>query len=103
MCLVLRKVERDANITRGRRHRLRRGLTYVPATSVASCQGKSFKKTVLPAEQLRPKLMRGRAWLRYQTRIDPHKLVWDAIRARTEPRNDQVRYQLHMVPKAGPL
>ncbi|MER9222948.1 hypothetical protein NKI48_29380 [Mesorhizobium sp. M0644] len=40
-------------------------------------EGKSFKKTVLPAEQLKPKLMRRRAqWMRYQTRIDPTRLVF---------------------------
>jgi hypothetical protein len=35
-------------------------------------RGKSFEKTLLPAEQLRPKLARRRAqWLRYDTRVDP--------------------------------
>ncbi|MER8522582.1 hypothetical protein NKH56_24850 [Mesorhizobium sp. M1076] len=54
-------------------------LTIHPA-SVARFlhrEGKSFKKTVLPAEQLKPKLMRRRAqWMRYQTRIDPTRLVF---------------------------
>ncbi|TIO41656.1 MAG: IS630 family transposase [Mesorhizobium sp.] len=47
--------------------------------SGAFCTGRAraSKKTILPAEQLRPKLARRRAqWIRYQTRIDPTRLVF---------------------------
>ncbi|TIP30216.1 MAG: transposase [Mesorhizobium sp.] len=47
--------------------------------SGAFCIGRAraSKKTILPAEQLRPKLARRRAqWIRYQTRIDPTRLVF---------------------------
>jgi transposase len=47
--------------------------------SAASCIARAgaSKKTVLPAEQLRPKLKRRREqWIRYQTRIDPARLVF---------------------------
>lgn len=43
----------------------------------ASKEGGPFQKTVRPAEQLRPKLKRRREqWIRYQTRIDPERLVF---------------------------
>ncbi|UVK51689.1 IS630 family transposase [Mesorhizobium sp. AR02] len=78
---VLSEVERDANITL---HQLtaalaERGLIIHPASvgRFLHREGKSFKKTILPAEQLKPKLMRRRAqWMRYQTRIDPTRLVF---------------------------
>lgn len=55
----------------------KRGLTIHPASvgPFLHREGKSFKKTGLPAEQIKPKLMRRRAqWIAYQTRIDPHRL-----------------------------
>jgi hypothetical protein len=40
-------------------------------------EGMSFKKSVLPAEQDRPDVARRRArWKKYQTRIDPARLVF---------------------------
>src|ERR1700730_3471263 len=40
-------------------------------------EGMSFKKSVLPAEQDRPAVARRRArWKKYQTRIDPTRLVF---------------------------
>ncbi|RWM64716.1 MAG: IS630 family transposase [Mesorhizobium sp.] len=78
---VLSEVERDSHVTL---HQLTaalavRGLHVHPASvgRFLHREGKSFKKTILPAEQLRPKLARRRAqWIRYQTRIDPTRLVF---------------------------
>lgn len=78
---VLGEVARDPNMTL---HRLsaalaERGLHVHPASvgRFLHREGKSFKKTVLPAEQLRPKLKRRREqWIRYQTCIDPARLVF---------------------------
>lgn len=40
-------------------------------------EGLSFKKSVLPAEQLRPKIARRREqWKKYQSRLDPRRLVF---------------------------
>jgi transposase len=40
-------------------------------------RGLSFKKSVLPAEQLRPRIARRRAqWQKYQGRLDPKRLVF---------------------------
>lgn len=40
-------------------------------------EGLSFKKSVLPAEQLRPKIARRREqWRKYQGRLDPRRLVF---------------------------
>jgi transposase len=52
---------------------------FIPPVSAAFCiaRARASKKTVLPVEQLRPKLQRRRAqWIRYQTRIDPARLVF---------------------------
>jgi transposase len=40
-------------------------------------EGLSFKKSVLPAEQLRPQIARRREqWKKYQGRLDPKRLVF---------------------------
>ncbi len=56
-----------------------RGLKLHPASvgRFLHREGKSFKKTVLPAEQAKPKLARRREqWQRYHGRIDPGHLVF---------------------------
>ncbi|GHD01395.1 hypothetical protein GCM10019060_35730 [Novosphingobium pokkalii] len=43
----------------------------------AHTEGLSFKKSVLPAEQLRPKIARRREqWKKYQARPDPRRLIF---------------------------
>ena len=56
-----------------------RGITvdYRAVWSFAHNEGLSFKKSVLPAEQLRSKIARRREqWKKYQGRIDPKRLVF---------------------------
>lgn len=52
-------------------------VDYVQVWRFAHAEGLSFKKSVLPAEQLRPKVARRRAqWKRFQGRPDPARLVF---------------------------
>jgi len=56
-----------------------RGLKVHPATvgRFLARESKSFKKTVLPAEQVRPDVARRRRrWIHYRDRIDPRRLVF---------------------------
>lgn len=56
-----------------------RGLKvdYVQVWRFAHAEGLSFKKSVLPAEQLRPKVARRREqWKKFQARPDPRRLVF---------------------------
>ena len=56
-----------------------RGITvdYRTVWSFVHDEGLSFKKSVLPAEQLRPKIARRREqWKKYQGRLDPARLVF---------------------------
>ncbi|MEY2942832.1 MAG: hypothetical protein RLY97_846 [Pseudomonadota bacterium] len=51
-------------------------VDYVQVWRFVHAEGLSFKKSVLPAEQLRPKIARRRAqWKKYQGRLDPARLV----------------------------
>src|SRR3546814_11647811 len=61
----------SSDLTRGQ-GRLCAGLALRP------CAGAELqKKSVLPAEQLRPKIARRRAqWRKYQGRLDPRHLVF---------------------------
>jgi hypothetical protein len=50
---------------------------YAQVWRSAHAEGLSFKKSVLPAEQLRPIIARRRAqWKKYQGRLDPIRLVF---------------------------
>lgn len=52
-------------------------VDYVQVWRFAHAEGLSFKKSVLPAEQLRPAIARRRAqWRKYQGRLDPARLVF---------------------------
>ena len=52
-------------------------VDYVQVWRFAHAEGLSFKKSVLPAEQLRPKVARRREqWKKYQGRPDPTRLVF---------------------------
>ncbi|MGQ0559631.1 MAG: IS630 family transposase [Sphingosinicella sp.] len=52
-------------------------VDYVQVWRFVHAEGLSFKKSVLPAEQLRPKIARRRAqWRKYQNRLDPARLVF---------------------------
>ena len=52
-------------------------VDYRTVWSFAHDEGLSFKKSVLPAEQLRPKVARQRRqWKKYQGRLDPRRLVF---------------------------
>ena len=52
-------------------------VDYVQVWRFVHARGLSFKKSVLPAEQLRPKIARRRAqWKKYQGRLDPRHLVF---------------------------
>ena len=52
-------------------------VDYVQVWRFAHAEGLSFKKSVLPAEQLRPKIARRRAqWKKYQAQPDPRRLVF---------------------------
>jgi hypothetical protein len=56
-----------------------RGLKVHPATvgRFLGRERKSLKKTVLPAEQVRPDVARRRRrWIHYRDRIDPRRLVF---------------------------
>ena len=56
-----------------------RGVTvdYVQVWRFVHAEGLSFKKSVLPAEQLRPWIARRRAqWKKYHGRLDPRRLVF---------------------------
>jgi len=56
-----------------------RGMTvdYRTVWSFVHDEGLSFKKSVLPAEQLRPAIARRREqWKKYQGRLDPARLVF---------------------------
>jgi transposase len=58
---------------------LQRGLKVHPAgiSRFLHREGRSFKKTILPAEQNRPKLVRQRErWKRHQDKIDRGRLVF---------------------------
>ena len=50
---------------------------YRTVWSFVHDEGLRFKKTVLPAEQLRPSVARRREqWKKYQSKIDPKRLVF---------------------------
>ncbi|MBA4091027.1 MAG: IS630 family transposase [Sphingobium sp.] len=52
-------------------------VDYRQVWEFAHAEGLSFKKSVLPAEQLRPKIARRREqWKKYQGRLDPARLVF---------------------------
>ncbi|MCA3278053.1 MAG: IS630 family transposase [Roseomonas sp.] len=52
-------------------------VDYVQVWRFAHAEGLSFKKSVLPAEQLRPKIARRREqWKKFQGRPDPSRLVF---------------------------
>jgi transposase len=52
-------------------------VDYVQVWRFAHAEGLSFKKSVLPAEQLRPKVARRREqWKKFQGRPDPARLVF---------------------------
>jgi len=52
-------------------------VDYVQVWRFAHAEGLSFKKSVLPAEQLRPKVARRREqWKKFQARPDPRRLVF---------------------------
>lgn len=52
-------------------------VDYVPVWRFVHAEGLSFKKSVLPAEQLRPRIARRREqWKKYQGRLDPARLVF---------------------------
>ncbi|MCJ2188569.1 IS630 family transposase [Novosphingobium beihaiensis] len=52
-------------------------VDYVQVWRFAHAEGLSFKKSVLPAEQLRPQIARRREqWKKYQARPDPARLVF---------------------------
>ena len=52
-------------------------VDYVQVWRFAHAEGLSFKKSVLPAEQLRPKIARRREqWKKFQGRPDPRRLVF---------------------------
>lgn len=52
-------------------------VDYRTVWSFAHEEGLSFKKSILPAEQLRPKIARRRTqWKKYQGRLDPARLVF---------------------------
>ncbi|RYY13769.1 MAG: IS630 family transposase [Alphaproteobacteria bacterium] len=52
-------------------------VDYVQVWRFTHAQGLSFKKSVLPAEQLRPAIARRRTqWKKYQSRLDPARLVF---------------------------
>ena len=52
-------------------------VDYVQVWRFALAEGLSFKKSVLPAEQLKPKIARRREqWEKYQARPDPRRLVF---------------------------
>ena len=52
-------------------------VDYVQVWRFVHAEGLSFKKSVLPAEQLRPWIARRRAqWKKYQGRLDPKRLVF---------------------------
>lgn len=52
-------------------------VDYVQVWRFAHAEGLSFKKSVLPAEQLRPKVARRREqWKKFQNRPDPRRLVF---------------------------
>jgi len=52
-------------------------VAYVQVWRFAHAEGLSFKKSVLPAEPLRPKVARRRAqWQKFQGRPDPTRLVF---------------------------
>lgn len=57
--------------------RARRQGRLCPGLAVVHAEGLSFKKSVLPAEQLRPAIAHRRAqWRKYQGRVDPARLVF---------------------------
>lgn len=52
-------------------------VDYRTVWAFAHDEGLSFKKSVLPAEQLQPKVARRRRqWKKYQRRLDPKRLVF---------------------------
>lgn len=52
-------------------------VDYVQVWRFVHAEGLSFKKSVLPAEQLRPKIARRREqWKKFQGRPDPQRLVF---------------------------
>ena len=52
-------------------------VDYVQVWRFVHAEGLSFKKSVLPAEQLRPAVARRREqWKKYQSRLDPARLVF---------------------------
>jgi hypothetical protein len=52
-------------------------VDYVQVWRLAHAEGLSFKKSILPAEQLRPKVARRREqWQKSQSRPDPARLVF---------------------------
>jgi len=52
-------------------------VDYVQVWRFVHAEGLSFKKSVLPAEQLRPWIARRREqWKKYQGRLDPRRLVF---------------------------
>ena len=52
-------------------------VDYRTVWSFVHDEGLRFKKTVLPAEQLRPSVARRREqWKKYQSKIDPKRLVF---------------------------
>ena len=52
-------------------------VDHVQVWRFAHAEGPGFKKSVLPAEQLRPAIARRRArWQKYQGRLDPARLVF---------------------------
>ncbi len=52
-------------------------VDYVQVWRFAHAEGLSFKKSVLPTEQLRPAIARRRAqWKKYQSRLDPKRIVF---------------------------
>jgi len=52
-------------------------VDYVQVWRFVHAEELSFKKSVLPAEQLRPKIARRREqWRKYQNRLDPKRLVF---------------------------
>lgn len=93
---VLRGEHRDWLLERARRDWTLGGLVVALATRAvkvdyrqvrefAHAERPSFEKSVLPAEQLRPKIARRREqWEKYQARLDPRRLVFiDETSART--------------------
>ena len=76
---LLERTKTDFTLRGLRAELAERGVSvdYRTVWSFAHDEGLSFKKSVLPAEQLRPKIARRREqWKKYQGRIDPRRLVF---------------------------